>query len=438
MLNVILSGGSGTRMWPLSRKKMPKQYYPLINGESLFQKTVARNLKICSSVLVVTNEVQAHLAQEQLPSGFSSQFILEPIGRDTAAAIALACFSVDADTILLVTPSDHLINDEVAYKASLEQAKLFAQAGYLVTFGIEPSYPETGFGYIEAQGSDVVSFKEKPDYETATAYLSAGNYYWNSGMFCFKSGVFLEELKRYSPDVYQKSLAAYEGSSKTFPLSIGLALMQAIPSISVDYGVMEQSKKVKVVPANIAWSDLGSLDSLYDELDKNAVGNTVSERHYSINSNNNLMISDRWVATIDIDDLLIVDSADALLICKRGSSQHVKKVVNDLSALAPHLVNTHLKTAKPWGKLEILTQSVGFLVQKVTLFNGKTADFSDVYRSVCIQVLRGSISVRFAQGIQNLVVGEPFVLHSGSSYAFENTSQSEGEAVLLQTVFDVS
>ena len=220
MTNIILCGGSGTRLWPISRTLMPKQFVKLFDDKSLFQLTVERNTKVCDKQFIVSNTEQYFLAYDQLEeeSAFDIQnatFLLEPIGRNTAPAIALACMNLDPEEIVLVTPSDHLIKDEAAYMKAVKRAKELAKENNLVTFGITPDYPETGYGYIEAEGEDVKSFKEKPDIETAKEYIQKGNYYWNSGMFCFKAGVFLEELQKYSPEIYQTCQTALGSNAST-------------------------------------------------------------------------------------------------------------------------------------------------------------------------------------------------------------------------------
>jgi mannose-1-phosphate guanylyltransferase len=340
MINLILCGGSGTRLFPISRKRTPKQFYPLIEGKSLFEKTLDRNLQACTSAIVVTNQLQYELAHSQVSNPADAHFILEPVGRNTAPAIALACFALPAAQVLLVTPSDHLISNQPEYLDCLRRAKTLAEQGYLVTFGIQPHHPETGFGYIEADGENVRSFKEKPDAATAQMYLDAGNYYWNSGMFCFTVGSFLQELQLHSPEVYENAKIAYEKSQKNNPNAIDLHDMTAIPDISIDYGVMEKSNLVKVIPADIGWSDLGSFDALYNELPHDDSHNTQAEGFLNINSHNNLILSSkRLIAAIDIDDLIIIDTPDALLICKRGSSQKVKQVVDILKATGSTLTD---------------------------------------------------------------------------------------------------
>lgn len=395
MLNLIISGGSGTRMWPISRKQMPKQFYPLIEKESLFEKTVKRNAQFCNEILVITNEVHYLLAKKQLPKNVSIDFMLEPIGRDTAPAIALGCMSVETETIVLVTPADHLIENEKNYQLVLEQAKTFAQADNLVTLGIQPKYPETGFGYIESQGNDVLSFKEKPDLETAKQYLSAGNYYWNSGMFCFKAGVFLAELEKYAPEIFIACQKTFEKTPQNKPYKLPIQEMQNIPSISIDYGVMEKSELVKVVPADIDWSDLGSFDALYDYLPKTEMGNSINPNHFNIESKNNLILGDkRLISTIDIENLLIVDSPDALLICNRNASQKVKPIVESLKKQKSTLVEKHLKSATKWGTIENTAESENYKIESLEIDSGiEKVDFTSEAKSIHVSVIEGKIRV---------------------------------------------
>lgn len=359
MINLILSGGSGTRMWPVSRRFLPKQFFPLIENESLFTKTIQRNISTCEKFICVTNKDQYFLAKAQAEKAQAKfEFILEPIGRNTAPAIALACLTLDPEVVVLVLPSDHLIANQDAYLDALNQAEAFAKEGFLVTFGIEPDYPETGYGYIEARGNDVKSFREKPDFETATDYLASGNYFWNSGMFCFKAGVFLSELEKYSPNVLSASKTALEETPKEEALAIPMEAMMEIPDISIDYGVMEHSTLVKVVPVNMGWSDLGSFDALGKHLPADDFNNTEVENLATVNSKNNILISsNRTIALVDIDDLIVVDTADALLICKQGSSQKVKQVVDQLKISDEEITLKPRELATDFGSKELVFES---------------------------------------------------------------------------------
>ena len=381
MTNIILCGGNGTRLWPISRTLMPKQFAKLFLEESakhkekksLFQLTVERNSKVCQSQFIVSNSEQYFLALDQLEelNKTNNKYLLEPIGRNTAPAIALACMELPYDEIVLVTPSDHLIKDEIEYAKVIEQAKELALNDNLVTFGITPTFAETGFGYIESiNTNDVKAFHEKPDFETATSYLKAGNYYWNSGMFMFKAGVFLDELKKYSPEIFETSNIAFENSNKDNIIRIKHDDMINIPEDSIDYAVMEKSSIVKVIPSNISWSDVGSFDALYDELPKDKNANTINHNHISIDSKNNLVYgSERVIATIDIEDLIIVDTGDALLISKKGSSQKVKQVVEQIKKTT-QLHNIHLTANRPWGTYTVLEDTPGYKIKRIEVKPG--------------------------------------------------------------------
>ena len=373
MTNIILCGGNGTRLWPISRTLMPKQFVKLFDNKSLFQLTVQRNSKVCDSQYIVSNTDQYFLALDQLEElkKTNNKYLLEPVGRNTAPAIALACMNLPFDEIVLVTPSDHLIKNETEYANVLAKAKEFAMDNKLVTFGITPTFAEIGFGYIESQNEfDVKAFHEKPDFEKATSYVKAGNYYWNSGMFMFKAGVFLEELQKYSPEIYKTSKQALENASKDGIIRIKHDDMNNIPEDSIDYAVMEKSDIVKVIPSTIDWSDLGSFDALYEELPKDENGNTINENHICIDSKNNLIYGkDRKIATVDIEDLIIVDTGDAILISKKGSSQKVKKAVN-LVKLNSELHNIHLTAHRPWGTYTILEDTPGYKIKRIEVKPG--------------------------------------------------------------------
>ena len=329
MKTIILCGGAGTRLWPISKQESPKQFAKLFNNESLFEKTIARNLSFSTSLAVIVNETQLPLCREQVNPNLATDFLVEPVARNTAAAIALAAFQADLDEILLILPSDHLIKDEDLYKASIDSACELAKLNKLVTFGMKALYPETGFGYIEADGNEVISFKEKPDHDTACKYIESGNFYWNSGMFCFKASVFLDELKTHSPEIYAEAKKTFDSGKKVdSTYYFEKSAMEKIPSNSIDYAVMEKSKKVNVVPSTFYWSDLGSYDSLYSELEKDSDGNTLQKNYINLNSKNNLVVPyKKLITTFDVEDLIIVDTEDAILVGKRGNSQNVKDLL---------------------------------------------------------------------------------------------------------------
>ena len=345
--NIILCGGSGTRLWPLSRKLMPKQFLKIFEGESLFQKTIKRNENLVNKIEVITNEEQYFIALDQAEeTGVNSKFIIEEIGKNTAPAIAFAALESDSEDILFVTPSDHLIKNEEKYKEAVKKAKELAVKGYLVTFGINPNEANTGYGYIEANGEDVVKFHEKPDLKTAKEYLKKGNFLWNSGMFMFKAGVYLEELKKYTPKLFEDIVKSYEKSKKSENL-VRLKEMENIEDISVDYAVMERSDRIKVVKSEFDWNDVGSFDSLIEEVMVDSDGDNRSENNKAekieIDSKNNFYFSDKdkLIATIGLEDFIVIDTNDALLISKKGQTQKVKEIVNQLKTTHYSLLTTH-------------------------------------------------------------------------------------------------
>lgn len=371
MRAVILCGGSGTRLWPISRTLYPKQFVKLFENESLFQKTLKRNTTLVDSFTVVINQEQYFMGLDQMEDlnlSRKAQFILEPVGKNTAPAIAMAALAAGPDEIMLVLPSDHLIEKQSAYEEAVSKAVEFARDGKLVTFGIRPTYAETGYGYIEAREFDVLSFKEKPEAATADQYLKARNYFWNSGMFCFKASSYLNELKKHAPDIYDHCVTAFEHSRKDTVLRLSLEDMKQIRSESIDYAVMEKSSVVKVVPADLGWSDLGSFDSLYEALPKDKQGNTLAENVINLGSKNNLIISNkRLISTIDIEDLVVVDTQDALVISKKGSTQKVKDIVGEVKKIAPEMANVHTTAHRPWGTYTVLEENPGYKVKQITV-----------------------------------------------------------------------
>lgn len=424
MTNIILCGGSGTRLWPISRTLMPKQFVKLFADKSLFQLTVQRNSTLCDEQFIVSNAEQYFLALDQLSEmdKISKHYLLEPIGRNTAPAIALACLALDPEEIVLVTPSDHLIKDQAAYDSVVSRASELAQQNYLVTFGITPSFPETGFGYIESNGEDAISFKEKPDLKTATKYLNNGNYYWNSGMFCFKAGVFLSELEKYSPQIYTLSKTALANAACDGAIRIKHEDMLAIPEDSIDYAVMEKSDCVKVVASDIGWSDVGSFDALYDELSKDESGNTVSNQHISIDSKNNLILSEgRTVAMIDIEDMIVVDTGDALLISRKGSSQKVKNVVAELKNRNTELHNIHLTAYRPWGSYTVLEATPGYKIKRIVVQPGKRLSLQKhFHRNEHWIVVSGTATVTVGNQIQTLRQNESTYIKMGEAHRLAN------------------
>jgi len=424
MTNIILCGGSGTRLWPISRTLMPKQFVKLFNNKSLFQLTVERNETLCEKQFIVSNAEQYFLAVDQLEEIDSkeNQFLLEPIGRNTAPAIALACFALDSDEIVLVSSSDHLIKNENAYKTVLTQAKNLATLDNLVTFGITAEYPEIGYGYIESDGEEVKAFHEKPDSHTAQKYVDAGNFYWNSGIFCFKARVFLEELKSYAPDIYNASKHAYENAKDTSILRVSHEDMLAIPEDSIDYAVMEKSKKVKVVVADIDWSDLGSFDALSAEFPKDKNGNSINENLIAINSKNNFVYGEkRLISLVGIDDLIVVDTPDALLISKKGDSQKIKDIVKELKGRESDLHHIHLTAHRPWGTYTVLEDEEQYKVKRIIVKPGKRLSLQKhFHRSEHWIVVSGTATVTVGKETRLIRPNESTYIKMGEIHRLEN------------------
>lgn len=353
---VILCGGSGTRLWPLSRSLMPKQFVKLLGERSLFQETLKRNRDLGDSLMVVTNEEQYFLAQDEADEIFMGidSFLLEGVAKNTAPAIALSAMALEPEEVMLVVPSDHLIPEVSAYHRSVNGALRLAMKDHLVTFGIQPSSPETGYGYIQAKGEEVVAFHEKPNLERAKEYAKSGRHFWNSGMFCFKARVFLEELQAYAPDIFEGAKRAFEASKSSGAMRrIPRGVMEKIREESIDYAVMEKSQRTRMVQADFAWNDVGSFDALAEELGSDEQGNFV--------------FASKEVALLDVQDLIVVDTSDALLIAQKGSSQKVKEVVSRLKKENPELIHIHKTAHRPWGSYTVLESAQGYKIKKIVV-----------------------------------------------------------------------
>jgi mannose-1-phosphate guanylyltransferase len=327
--HVILTGGVGSRLWPLSRISKPKQYLDIFSESSLFELTVRRNASFSDGLIVVGNQLNRSLSEKSLQKLKIEHYIdiVEFAPRNTAPAIAFAAFASHADDILLITPADHIIKEGKDYADAINSGIALAEEDNIVTFGIKPNRPETGFGYIEANGDNVKSFREKPTLEQAKIFLAQGNFLWNSGIFCFKAGIFLEELKKYNPEVYDKSLVAWNAAND-YKLEEATSLN--IPSISVDYAVMEKSDKIKVVGSNFEWSDMGSFEAMYDYL---------KDQGHPVDSNGNMHIGNNiHTEFIGLQNCILVQTDDANLVLSKEASQDVKQVYQELERIQSSLI----------------------------------------------------------------------------------------------------
>lgn len=361
MTNVILSGGKGTRLWPLSRSSMPKQFINFRDNKSLFYLTLERNLGF-EKHIVVCNQEHYYLALDECEKFKKNcDFILEPFGKNTSAAIAIAAFSVCPDEILLVVPSDHLIKDQDLYIKAVNEAKEYAKQGFIVTFGIKPDSPNTAYGYIKFRSNIVEKFVEKPNLELARVFFESGEYLFNSGMFCFQARKFLDELKKHAPDIYESSKLAFENSNLSQNVrKISPNFMENIENISIDYALMQKSDQIAVVKLESSWSDLGS----FDEFTKYA----QNSEFYEVKSNNNFVKSSKFVGLVGVDDLMVIDTPDALAIVKKEHSSEISKLYSFLSqSKFANLCDENSKVFRPWGSYEILSVGENFKVKKIVV-----------------------------------------------------------------------
>ncbi|MCH7403666.1 mannose-1-phosphate guanylyltransferase [Belliella kenyensis] len=325
VVNVVLSGGVGSRLWPLSRKSKPKQYLPLFDGRSLFELSIERNITYCDEICIVGGIDNYQLSREIMQKMKVKRYteLVEACPRNTAAAIAFAAFAADPDDVLLITPSDHLIQVDEDYRDAVLQAIQMASDGHIVTFGLKPKHAETGFGYIEHDGNEVISFREKPSEDLAQIFLESGKFLWNSGMFCFKASVFLEELEKYEPVVYEKSKRVF---FKRNGIYMNDLMSREIPSISVDYAVMERTEKIKVIPSYFSWSDMGSFQAIFDA--------APADDQRKINTNM-VLNSSKLVEFVGVENVILVETDDAILVLHKEKAQDVKKVYERLELENP-------------------------------------------------------------------------------------------------------
>ncbi|CCH11135.1 mannose-1-phosphate guanylyltransferase/mannose-6-phosphate isomerase [Stenotrophomonas muris] len=380
---VILSGGSGTRLWPLSREAYPKQFLPLAGELTMLQATWKRVAPIAArGPLVIANEEHRFVAAEQLQQvgAEPAAIILEPVGRNTAPAIAVAALEATrdgGDALLLVLPSDHVINNETAFRSAVQAAAAAAEAGKLVTFGIVPTGPETGYGYIKAadgQGLRAVErFVEKPDLGTATRYVSSGQYYWNSGMFLFKASRYLQELECFQPAMLAGSRQAWQQARRDADFTrLDKEAFTAVPSDSIDYAVMEKTADAVVIPLDAGWNDVGSWTALRDVSQQDGDGNAHQGDVIAIDCRNTYAYAQRLVALVGLDDVVVVETDDAVLVGKADRMQEVKTVVAQLKAEGRSEATWHRKVYRPWGAYDSIDNGERFQVKRITVKPGGT------------------------------------------------------------------
>lgn len=383
ILPVILSGGSGTRLWPLSREAYPKQFLALAGEQTMLQATWQRVAPIAGRApLVVANEEHRFVAAEQLQQlGVQPQAILlEPVGRNTAPAIAVAALEAtleEGDPILLVLPSDHVIADEAAFRAAVLRALPAARDGKLVTFGIVPTGPETGYGYIKASSGDAVRavdrFVEKPDADTALQYVQSGEYFWNSGMFLFKASRYLAELERFQPAMLAGSRNAWQLARRDTDFTrLDKEAFAAVPADSIDYAVMEKTADAVVVPLDAGWNDVGSWTALRDVSEQDADGNAHHGDVIAIDCRNTYAYGERLIALVGLDDVIVVETDDAVMVGRSDRMQEIKQVVARLKADQRPEATWHRKVYRPWGAYDSIDNGERFQVKRITVKPGGT------------------------------------------------------------------
>ncbi len=382
ILPVILSGGSGTRLWPLSRESYPKQFLPLVGQTTMLQATWQRVAPIAGQApIVVANEEHRFVAAEQLQAvgAAPAAILLEPVGRNTAPAIAIAALEATRDgndALLLVLPSDHVIQDEAAFRAAVLQASAAAEAGKLVTFGIVPTSPETGYGYIKAgAGSDAVRaverFVEKPDLATAEGYVASGEYFWNSGMFLFRATRFLAELERLQPRMLETCRRAWEQASRDMDfVRLQREAFVEVPSDSIDYAVMEKTSDAAVLPLDAGWNDVGSWSALREVSPQDADGNAHHGEVIAIDCRNTYAYGKRLIALVGLEDTIVVETDDAVLVGRSDRIQEVKQVVAQIKARGLPQAAWHRKVYRPWGAYDSIDNGQRHQVKRITVKPG--------------------------------------------------------------------
>jgi len=470
---VILSGGAGTRLWPLSRELYPKQLLPLVGERTMLQETLLRleGLADLAAPLVVCNEAHRFLVAEQLRAidRPPQAIILEPVGRNTAPAVALAALQAlgdGADPLLLVLPADHVIRDAAELRRVIAAGIAPAENGALLTFGIVPTAPETGYGYIrrgekrEARGANnqpleadgdfsrlaslaadfnvysVAQFVEKPDLETARKYLESGDYYWNSGMFLFRASVLLAELEKHAPEMLGACRRAWEGRAADLDFTrLGVEAFAACPADSIDYAVMEKTAKAAVIPLDAGWSDVGSWSALWEVGEGCASGNVRHGDVFDIEVENSFLYAgSRLVAAIGVKDLVVVELADAVLVAAKDRVQDVKRVVEHLKTMgrSEHLL--HRRVNRPWGTYEGLDAGDGFLVKRITVNPGASLSLQrHRRRAEHWVVVHGTARIVCGEDILTRTANQSVYVPIGSVHRLENPGDTLLEIIEVQT-----
>ncbi|KPK10275.1 MAG: mannose-1-phosphate guanyltransferase [Acidithiobacillales bacterium SG8_45] len=441
---VILSGGSGTRLWPLSREHYPKQLLALTGERTLLQETAHRldGIDTVLAPLVVCNEEHRFLVAEQLREvGVApASIILEPVGRNTAPALALAAMSLlqqGEDPVMLVMPADHVIADIKTFQSVVGEGARLAADGRLVTFGIVPDYPATGYGYIKkGDGTDVDAFVEKPDLVTAQSYLDSGDYFWNSGLFMLKASVWMEELHRFRSDIAVSIENAYSsGTADNDFFRADQTLFRECPGDSIDYAVMEKTDRASVLPLSAGWSDIGAWSSLWEVSERDASGNVLTGDAIAHNTRDTMVVAQhRVVATVGLENMIVVETPDAVLVCHKEHAQDVKEIVNRLKDGDRTEHQMHRKVYRPWGAYEGVDIGERFQVKRLTVKPGAALSLqSHNKRAEHWVVVSGTAKVTRGDEILELVENESTYIPIGMKHRLENPGSMPLEIIEVQS-----
>ncbi len=445
ILPVILSGGSGTRLWPLSREAYPKQFLQLASEHSMLQSTWLRVADIATQApIVVANEAHRFVAAEQLQQVGTtpSAILLEPVGRNTAPAIAAAALEAcrdGADPLLLVLPSDHLIRDVAHFHSAIMEAANIAEQGKLVTFGIQPTAPETGYGYIKAVAGDgargIERFVEKPDLATAQAYVASGEYYWNSGMFLFRASRYLQELERLQPQILAACRASWEKARRESDfIRLDAEAFKASPSDSIDYALMEKTADAAVVPLDAGWSDVGSWTALRDVSEQDANGNAHRGDVIAIDCHDTFAYGERLIAMVGLDDVIVVETDDAVLVGKSDRMQEVKDVVARLKADGRSEATWHRKVYRPWGAYDSIDHGERFQVKRITVKPGGTLSLQmHHHRAEHWIVVSGTAEVTRGDEVLLLTENQSTYIPLGVTHRLRNPGKLPLELIEVQS-----
>jgi mannose-1-phosphate guanylyltransferase len=440
---VIMAGGSGSRLWPLSRASHPKQFLELHGEETMLQATIKRlsDLDVESSTIICNEEHRFFVAEQLRTAGQLRSIILEPVGRNTAPAIALAALASKDDPLLLVLSADHVIQDQEAFTQAVKDAEPLAESGKLVTFGIVPNEPNIGYGYIKrGQSIDggylVEEFVEKPSPEVAQVYVNSGRHYWNSGMFLFKASRYLEELQKFRNDIYDacKSAMIDVHSDLDF-LRVNKAEFEVCPSESIDYAVMERTSDAVVVPMDAGWTDVGSWSSLWEISKKDLNGNTVSGDVMLHDTNNSyIRTNDSLVAAIGVEDLVIVATKDVVMVANKSKVQDVKVITKQLMAESRSEWQAHREVYRPWGKYDSIDIGDRYQVKRITVKPGaKLSVQMHHHRAEHWVVVSGTAKVTNGEQVFLLSENESTYIPVGVVHALENPGKVELELIEVQT-----